>query len=148
MARYWNDYGFFPPSRPRQAKGGIRAQSKRGAFGESWWARRWVSVLEAFDLGARLGRGRSYARRGRVLDVSIESGLVEARVQGSRPAPYKVTIKVKAPSPREVRAGDRHRGGRGGVILADAAPDGPGRDSPEARPRGSGGWRPSAGTPR
>ena len=95
MARYWNDYGFFPPSRPREAKGGIRAQSKRGAFGESWWARRWVAVLESFDLGARLGRGRSYARRGQVLDVAIEHGLVQARVQGSRPAPYKVTIKVK-----------------------------------------------------
>src|SRR5207247_2013948 len=48
-----------------------------------------------FALGARLGRGRSYARRGQVLDVAIERGLVEARVQGSRPAPYKVSIKVK-----------------------------------------------------
>jgi uncharacterized Zn finger protein len=95
MARHWNDYGYFPPSRPREAKGGIRAHSKRGAFGESWWARRWISVLEDFDLGARLGRGRSYARRGQVLDVAIERGLVEARVQGSRPAPYKVSIKVK-----------------------------------------------------
>ncbi len=95
MARRWNDYGFFPPSRPREAKGGIRAHSQRGAFGESWWARRWISVLEGFDLGARLGRGRSYARRGQVLDVVIERGLVEARVQGSRPAPYKVTIRVK-----------------------------------------------------
>ncbi len=95
MARHWNDYGHFPPSRPREAKGGIRAHSKRGAFGESWWARRWISVLEDFDLGARLGRGRSYARRGQVLDVVIERGLVEARVQGSRLAPYKVSIKVK-----------------------------------------------------
>jgi len=95
MARHWNDYGFFPPSRPREAKGGIRAHSRRGVFGESWWARRWISVLEGFDLGARLGRGRSYARRGQVLDIVIERGLVDARVQGSRPAPYKVLIKVK-----------------------------------------------------
>ena len=95
MAPRWNDYGFFPRSRPREAKGGIRAHSKRGAFGENWWARRWVSVLEGFDLGARLGRGRSYARRGQVLDIATERGRVEARVQGSRPAPYKVSIKVK-----------------------------------------------------
>ena len=72
MDRDWNDWGYFPPSRPREAKGGIRAHSKRGGFGESWWARRWVSVLEGFDLGARLGRGRSYARRGQVLDIAIE----------------------------------------------------------------------------
>ena len=30
---------FFPRSRPRKAKGGIRAQSRRGTFGESWWAK-------------------------------------------------------------------------------------------------------------
>lgn len=95
MARRWSDYAFFPPSRPREAKGGIRAHSRRGAFGESWWARRWISVLEGFDLGARLRRGRSYARRGQVLDVTVGRGLVEARVQGSRPEPYSVVIRVK-----------------------------------------------------
>ncbi len=82
-----------------EARGGIRAHSQRGAFGESWWARRWISVLESFDLGSRLGRGRSYARRGQVLDVTVERGLVEARVQGSRPQPYKVAIRVKTLSP-------------------------------------------------
>jgi uncharacterized Zn finger protein len=99
VARRWSDDTFFPPSRPIQAKGGIRAHAQRGAFGESWWARRWISVLEGFDLGARLGRGRSYARRGQVLDVTVERGLVEARVQGSRLQPYKVAIRVKTLSP-------------------------------------------------
>lgn len=56
----------YKPSRPRQAKGGIKAQTRRGAFGESWWARRWIDVLEGFDIGARLSRGRSYARGGQV----------------------------------------------------------------------------------
>ena len=92
MARRWSDFSFFPPSVPREAKGGIRAQSRRGAFGESWWARRWISVLESFDLGARLGRGRSYARRGQVLDIAVERGLVEARVQGSRPEDRKSVV--------------------------------------------------------
>ena len=126
MARYWNDYGFFPPSRPREAKGGIRAHSKRGAFGESWWARRLVSVLEGFDLGARLGRGRSYARRGQVLDVAIESGHVEARVQGSRPAPYKVTIKVKTlsgPQWRRAAAALAHEARFAAKLLASEMPE-------------------------
>jgi uncharacterized Zn finger protein len=52
-------------------------------------------VLEGFDQGARLGRGRSYARRGQVLDIAIEPGVVAARVQGSLPKPYKVTVKVR-----------------------------------------------------
>ena len=91
------DYGWtrFPASKPREAKGGIKAQSKRGAFGESWWAKRWISVLESFSVGARLGRGRSYARRGQVLSVDISEGNIAAQVQGSRSTPYKVAIRVE-----------------------------------------------------
>lgn len=94
--RFYGDFGYFPPSLPRAARGGIRAQSQRGAFGASWWARRWIAVLEGFDLGARLRRGRSYARSGQVLDIAVEEALVRARVQGSRPQPYTVTLRIKA----------------------------------------------------
>ena len=83
---------YFPPSRPRQAKGGIKAQQRD--FGRSWWARRWLAVLEEFDLGARLARGRSYARRGQVLSVVVAAGQVTARVQGSRARPYAVSIRM------------------------------------------------------
>jgi len=93
--RYWDDYRRFKPSIPREAKGGIKAQSKRGTFGESWWARRWIAVLESFNSGARLGRGRSYARRGQVLSIEIDKGKVSAKVQGSRPKPYDVKLQVK-----------------------------------------------------
>ena len=93
--RRYHDYVYFPPSQPQAAKGGIKAQSKRGAFGESWWAKRWVAVLESFNIGARLGRGRSYARRGQVISITIDKSLVKAMVQGSRPKPYGVTIRVK-----------------------------------------------------
>lgn len=89
-------YRFFKPSVPLAARGGIKSRSKRGTFGESWWAKRWLVVLGGFNLGARLARGRSYARRGQVLDITIEKGCVRARVQGSRPTPYAVTLKVKA----------------------------------------------------
>jgi len=97
--RYWNDDFYFwrrrKPSLPREAKGGIKAQSKRGTFGESWWARRWIAVLESFNIGARLGRGRSYARRGQVLSIEIDKGKVSGKVQGSRPKPYDVKLQVK-----------------------------------------------------
>ena len=93
--RYWDDYSFFKRSIPREAKGGIKAQSKRGGFGESWWAKRWIHVLESFNIGARLGRGRSYARNGQVLSIEVEKGKVHAKVQGSRPKPYVVQIAIK-----------------------------------------------------
>ena len=80
-----------PPSRPRPAAG-IRARSRRGEIGESWWSRRFIEILESFDIGARLTRGRSYARAGQVLDLAIEPGMVTARVQGSRVRPYQVQI--------------------------------------------------------
>ncbi len=85
----------FEPTRPLDARGGIRAQSRRGGFGRSWWARRWIETLESFNIGARLGRGRSYARRGQVLSIEIEDGMVTASVQGSRVRPYRVTVNVE-----------------------------------------------------
>jgi uncharacterized Zn finger protein len=86
--------GFFPPSRPRKAAGGIKARSKRGAIGEQWWSRRFIDVLESFGMQSRLARGRNYARTGQVLNLDIATGHVTARVQGSRVKPYKVILTV------------------------------------------------------
>lgn len=69
--------------------------ARSGEFGKSWWAKRWISVLESFGWSNRLQRGRSYARYGNVLDVVVAPGEVRAKVQGSRPRPYRVTIRVK-----------------------------------------------------
>ena len=88
------DERFWPESKPRKAKGGIKARSQRGAFGTRWWAKRWIAVLEGLMSGARLQRGRRYARAGQVLDLKISPGLVTASVQGSRVRPYRVTIRV------------------------------------------------------
>ena len=91
----WSHYAYFPPSRPRKAKGGIKARSRRGAFGQSWWAKRWARVLEGFHIGARLSRGRNYARRGQVVSIDVGTGRISAVVQGSRAQPYMVEIGVK-----------------------------------------------------
>lgn len=88
-------YDYYEPSKPRRVSGGIKAQSQRGAFASCWWAKRWIAVLESFNIGARLGRGRGYARQGQVLDIQIAPGEVKAKVQGSRPRPYQVSIKLK-----------------------------------------------------
>ena len=95
MSRDGDFYFYFPPSQPREARGGIKARSKRGAFVETWWGRRWLEVMESFDIGVRLTRGRSYARKGQVLDLTIETGKVSAKVQGSRPTPYTVVVALK-----------------------------------------------------
>lgn len=87
---------FSPYGRQPQRAGGIKAQSKGGKFGENWWARRWIEVLESFDMGSRLNRGREYAKKGHVLSIQIEEGRVLARVQGSRPKPYEIDVRMHA----------------------------------------------------
>ena len=92
----WDRYRSFPPSAPpRRVKDGIKAQTQRGTFGNSWWAKRWIGVLENFDIGSRLARGRAYARTGQVIDISITAGHVAAKVQGSQTKPYTVTMVIQ-----------------------------------------------------
>jgi uncharacterized Zn finger protein len=97
MARRYSYYEhyYFPPSRPLETKEGIKTRSQRGAFTKSWWATRWIEAMERLMDSGRLRRGRSYARRGQVLSIEETKGGVTARVQGSRPKPYKVTIQIK-----------------------------------------------------
>jgi uncharacterized Zn finger protein len=88
----WRDY---PASAPIAVEGGIKARSKRGAIGEQWWSRRFIAFLESSAMGGRLQRGRAYARRGQVIEFSLHAGKVSARVQGSRPQPYRVSVTVR-----------------------------------------------------
>ena len=85
----------YESSGPIAVEGGIKAKSKRGAIGEQWWSKRFLAVLESYGMSGRLQRGRSYARKGQVLEFTLATGTVTARVQGSRPAPYRVSLAVK-----------------------------------------------------
>jgi uncharacterized Zn finger protein len=91
--RRWGEDGF-APGPPIPVDGGIRARSKRGSIGEQWWSRRFIDVLESLGMTGRMQRGRRYARTGQVMDLRLAPGQVSATVQGSRPAPYQVRIRV------------------------------------------------------
>ena len=91
---YW-DFYHYEPAKPKEVKGGIKAQSKRGAFAANWWGKRWIEILESFNIGARLQRGRAYARKGQVASLKIESGRVTAKVQGSSSSPYRIEINMR-----------------------------------------------------
>lgn len=85
---------YYPRTSPKHVENGIKAKSKRGEIGETWWSQRWVTILKSFHMGARLGRGRSYARRGQVISIDIQKGSVSAKVQGTRKKPYSVKIEL------------------------------------------------------
>lgn len=95
------DYDWWEQHGPRLPAQGIRAKTQRGAFGKTWWAGRWIAALERLVDPARLARGRSYARSGQVTKLEVGPGKVTARVQGSRPTPYKVSISFRALSDAE-----------------------------------------------
>jgi uncharacterized Zn finger protein len=52
-------------------------------FSRTWWGQRFIAALEEFTDAGRLGRGRSYANTGRIIEHSLASGTVNARVRGS-----------------------------------------------------------------
>ena len=83
----------YPAAKARRAAG-TAARSDRGPGGEGWWSKRFVAVIEGFGHGARLTRGRAYARAGNVLDLSVRRGEVAASVQGTREKPYSVTLRI------------------------------------------------------
>ncbi|WP_343240231.1 SWIM zinc finger family protein, partial [Streptomyces sp. SID12488] len=70
--------------------------SQQGGFAESWWGNAWVAALEEGALdAARLVRGRGYAAKGHVDAITVTPGLVLAYVQGSRPRPYRVQVRLR-----------------------------------------------------
>lgn len=73
-----------------------RPSGDDGPFAETWWGRAWVTALEDGALDpARLARGRGYAEQGHVDAITVTPGLVLAYVQGSRPRPYRVQVRLR-----------------------------------------------------
>ncbi len=110
--RFWGWGGYYPPAAPKlpPPEHGIKVRR----FGSTWWGQRWLAALERFGLAytARLQRGRSYARQGRVHDLAVKDGVVAARVTGSRPTPYRVTLRLAPLADRVWEAAIKAMAGR------------------------------------
>lgn len=63
-------------------------------YGRTWWGEQWLKSLDRIDFSNRLPRGRSYASKGMVASVKINENMVQAKVKGSRPKPYDITLIV------------------------------------------------------
>ncbi|WP_430231829.1 SNF2-related protein [Nitrosomonas communis] len=73
-------------------------------YGQTWWGAQWLNSLSQIDYDNRLPRGRSYANKGAVAKIEIQHGNIYARVKGSRPRPYDVTIKVPPMPSQQTKA--------------------------------------------
>jgi uncharacterized Zn finger protein len=71
-------------------------------FSRTWWGERFIEALEQFTDSARLKRGRSYAKGGKVLNYKHSPGEITATVRGSvnpyfgvyKEPRYKVSIAI------------------------------------------------------
>ena len=67
---------------------------------KSFWGKAWCAHLESLgDYENRLPRGRTYARNGSVIHLTLSKGLIQALVQGS--SLYKVSLKVTPAHPKK-----------------------------------------------
>lgn len=63
-------------------------------YGRTWWGEQWLKSLDRIDFSNRLPRGKSYAGKGMVASIKINENAIQAKVKGSRPKPYDITIIV------------------------------------------------------
>ncbi len=93
----WDDpWQRYPASVPLPTEGGIATSKQRGKMASSWWSQRLVELLDSYGLGARMQRGRRYARQGQLVSFDVQPGVLVAQVQGSRRTPYVVTVAAQA----------------------------------------------------
>ena len=63
-------------------------------YGRTWWGEQWLRALDRINFSNRLERGRSYANKGMIASIKINENIVQAKVMGSRPKAYDVTLIV------------------------------------------------------
>ncbi|SBO43810.1 SWIM zinc finger family protein [Cyanobium sp. NIES-981] len=63
-----------------------------GLSQQPWWVDQWMELINSYRYKKRLERAWDYARSGNVTSIRFEGRRVHARVQGSRPDPYKVKL--------------------------------------------------------
>ncbi|MDR3255690.1 MAG: hypothetical protein LBT31_08990 [Synergistaceae bacterium] len=76
---------------------GIRAETEFD--GAHWWVEKWLDhILKISTSSRQVSAAKSCVRAGNVLEVNLNAGLVEAKVQGRRKAPYQVRLYCELPS--------------------------------------------------
>jgi len=101
---YWSYWGGESVQEPKPSAKDLRARLGRApkpvrgegrVFTDTFWGRAWCDNLESYhDYANRLPRGRTYLRKGKVLDLSIARGHVSALVFGS--SLYEINVKIGA----------------------------------------------------
>ncbi len=79
---------------PRSVQGGIKPHPNKG-FATTWWGKKWIEILESFQITQRLLNGKRYAKDGQVMEIDVKGNKISAIVQGSRLTPYEVILEFE-----------------------------------------------------
>lgn len=80
------------PDRPRRVRGGIKLSATDMNVGRNAIALGWSNAIICSAGELARSEGFDYARRGQIVSMHVEPGLIEARVQGRRPKAYRVRV--------------------------------------------------------
>ena len=59
---------------------------------KEWWTQQWIDLLNSYRFKKRLERARNYARQGNVLSIDFKDQKIIAKVQGTAPEPYELSL--------------------------------------------------------
>jgi uncharacterized Zn finger protein len=65
----------------------------KSRYGVTPWGSWFVDVLDSYEMGSRLDRGRVYANTGKVLSLELNAGRAVAKVKGNYRPSYRVKIE-------------------------------------------------------
>ena len=73
-------------------EGGLHLHVARGRLGQSWWAQRFLSLLDNGLARPILEGGRRYARKGQLLSLDITPGRLATHIQSARSEPHRTQL--------------------------------------------------------
>lgn len=85
-----------PLTKPRRVRGGIKLPAESSGLGDSsagWASQRWARLVELVADGERVKEGLEYAQLGQTKRLNIESGRIDALVQGREVRAYVTRIE-------------------------------------------------------
>ena len=91
-----------------------------------WWTREFVNYMGSIASAKGISAARSYVKSGKVLEVNVMPGVVEAQVQGRRKAPYQVRLYTPLPTDEQLAEAKRRLSDRalyGALLLSGEMPE-------------------------
>jgi len=79
----------------RKAKDGITPTSSDKTVEQTWWSVKFLEAMDYFEADSRITQGKNYAKKGQVLNLQVNRGIITAKVQCTKAKPFSVKIEFR-----------------------------------------------------